>query len=168
MGAFWFIVIGIAVYMVIYALEWSWNYVEVSPMIVDHDNQVKLKEQTDQIAALTGQLETSSAIKQVKVALAALMKEGKHIEERMVTNQNSHEFSTLSQQLTDWVSRTADALIEFDLHTDAEVFRHSGERPSDQQTRAIPAYIQSWKRHDMSRFSVYWQTLVEIKNRNNL
>ncbi len=50
---FWFIVVGIIVYMVIYALEWSWNYVALAPMIVDSDNQTKLKQSADEIATLT-------------------------------------------------------------------------------------------------------------------
>src|ERR1700694_2516417 len=43
-----FSAIAIIFYMVIYALEWSWNHVVLSPMIMDSENQAKLKQQGDE------------------------------------------------------------------------------------------------------------------------
>jgi cytochrome c-type biogenesis protein CcmE len=34
-----FALVTIVIYMVMYALEWSWNYVVLAPMIVDGKNQ---------------------------------------------------------------------------------------------------------------------------------
>lgn len=47
-----FAVVTIIIYMVIYALEWSWNYVVLAPMIQDQKSQKQLKQQAEEISSL--------------------------------------------------------------------------------------------------------------------
>jgi len=167
MGAFWFIVIGIAVYMIIYALEWSWNYVEVSPMVLDEQKRTEIAGLTEKLKAIEP---SSDRQRQTRIAFAALMEEGKELEVRMLTAQSGAEFSPMGLQVNDWVERTKCAFIEAGLHTDASAFAHSGERPSDEQMKAIPFYLkkQVWKHYDIARITAYLAKLQEIIERRNL
>jgi len=169
-----FIMGGIVVYMIFYILEWSWNYVVVSPRMVHYEDQAKLKQQAHEIAALTEKLKTPDSVKKQKetsITFANLVKEGKDIEEQIITNQKPHELTAITQQLNDWIERTEAALIESNLHADASIFVRSGERPSTEQTRdAVPDYVrnQPWKHNALARLSLYLKKLQEIVERRNL
>jgi hypothetical protein len=172
---FWFIVVGIIVYMVTYALEWSWNYVVLAPMIVENTNQAKLRQQSEDISALTEKLEASSGEAQRKIetriAFASLMEEGKSIEEKLLINPNPHEHNAISESFNGWINRAAEALAESGFQTDATLFRHSGERPTDvQQNAIVPFYLKMivWKHYDITRASIYLAKLQEIIERKNL
>jgi len=172
---FWFIVVGIIVYMVIYALEWSWNYVVLAPIIVDSANQAKLQQQSRDISALIEKLQGSNSEtlrrSSIQCLFANLMETGKDIEEKMLINMNPHEHNTISQSFDDWVDSIVGALTEFVSATDASFFRHSGERPTDkQQSEIVPFYLKTntWKHYDVTRASIYLAKLQEIIERKNL
>jgi hypothetical protein len=135
----------------------------------------KLQQQADDVAALTEKLEASREETQgrveTRITFASLMKEGKAIEEKMLINQNPHEHNAISESFSGWTNRTADALAESGYQTDATIFRHSGERPTDkQQGEVVSFYLreQRWKHYDVTRASIYLAKLQEIIERKNL
>jgi hypothetical protein len=109
-------------------------------MIVDSANQAKLRQQSEDISALTEKLQASNRETkgriEARIAFASLLEDGKAIEEKMLINPSPQEHNTISQSFNGWINRTAEALAEFGFQTDATLFRHSGERPTDGQQSA--------------------------------
>ena len=98
------------------------------------------------------------------------MEDGKNLETRIITAQSGAESTLLSQQLNDWIKRTEQAFVDSDLQIDASAFVHCGERPTLEQMKAVPAYLQTqtWKHYDVVRLSIYLAKLQEIVERRNL
>jgi hypothetical protein len=87
----------------------------------------------------------------------------------MSTTQDNGEFNAIGSQMTDWVNRTARALVESNLDTDARAFQYSGERPSPDQITAVARdYLQQWKSYPMAQVAIYLAKLQEIVERRNL
>jgi hypothetical protein len=128
----------------------------------------------DEITAVTAKLKIAEAAqlqKQTTVRFAALFEDGKATEEKMIVNQSAHEFNPLTEQITEWIERVEHSLIEAGLPTDASIFVHSGERISQEQTKAlVPSYLspQTWKHYDIARISIYLSKLQEIMERRGL
>ncbi len=165
-----FLAVGILVYMVIYALEWSWNYVVLAPMILDTENQSKLQQQTGHIAALTEKLEMLNKQKEVRLSFAKLMDDGKGLQIRMITCQDNSEFnSVLCPKMLEWITSTFNAFVEAGLDTDAIAFRDSGDAPSPTRVQAEARhYLQQWKHYPMAQLAIYMAKLQEIVERRNL
>jgi hypothetical protein len=130
-------------------------------------------ERADEIAALTARLKIAEPLnkqKEIRITFANLIREGHALKGQMLVPQTGAESSRSGRQLNDWVKRTEGALIESDLHTDATIFVHSGERPSDEQMKAAAAYLgkQTWRRDDVARIATYLAELQEIIKRKGL
>jgi hypothetical protein len=130
----------------------------------------KLRQQTGQLAALTEKLEASNSQSQTGTTFANLIEDGKALELKMFTSQTGADFSPLGSQLNDWIKCAECALIGCDLRADASIFTHSGERPSFEQMKSIPPYLQTqtWKHYEIVRISIYLAKLQEIIERRNL
>jgi hypothetical protein len=130
----------------------------------------KLEQRTGELASLTEKLEASNRQSQTGTTFANLIEDGKALELRMFTSQTGADFSPLGLQLNDWIKRVEHALIECGLLADASIFVHSGERPSDEQMKAIPFHLtkQVWKHYDIARITAYLAKFQEIVERRNL
>jgi hypothetical protein len=159
-----FAAVTIIVYMILYACEWSWNYVVISPAILD-------KQRTDEISALSEKLKLREEKSGASLTFATLVGEGNDLLTRMITSQGGAAAHPLSQQLNDWIKTAESALKQSGLLADASIFVHCGEKLSPEQTKAlIPNYIQreTWKHYDVARLSVYLAKFQEIVERKNL
>ena len=128
-------------------------------------------QKTEETALLTEKLKTPDPLnrqKAIRITFAKLMEEGRALEDRMRMSQSSVELNDVGSQFTDWVTRTACAFNEADLHTDASAFVHSGERPSQEQIKAAPTHLQPWKQYPMAQLTIYIAKLQEIVERRNL
>lgn len=135
---FWFIVVAIIVYMVIYALEWSWNYVALAPMIVDSDTQTKLKQRADEIATLTKENEG--------------LKQKQTVPELSPQEQRRRDFASVEIQKLGEVGRTFLRYIGDQGHVNAIAMKLKfGEMAvSNFIARAIPTGLISYENHVMS------------------
>jgi hypothetical protein len=130
-----------------------------------------VKQRTDENAVLAEKLKTPDLLnkqKALRITFAKLMEEGRALEDRMRMSQSSVELNAVGSQFTDWVTRTAGAFNEADMHTDASAFVHSGERPSPEQVNAAPTHLQPWKQYPMAQLTIYVAKLQEIVERKNL
>jgi hypothetical protein len=133
----------------------------------------KLKQKTEEYAVLTEKLKTLDALnkqKEIRIAFAKLMNDGKIVELNMSTSQDNGEFNNvLVPQMVEWVNRAARIFVEFDMDTDARAFQYSGEKPSPEQVKAVTRdYFQQWKQYPMAQLAVYMAKLQEIVERRNL
>lgn len=165
-----FSAVTIIIYMVIYALEWSWNYVVLSPMIIDNLNQTKLKQNADEIASLNEKLASSSqGQKEIKRRLAALMEREVEIRERLERVNNDPELAELVAESEDWVRQTILALKDSGELTDAVAFSQVGKLPQSaeqaQEWRHIP---DEPRRRQLIRLAMYCKKLNQIMDNRRL
>ncbi len=165
MGTLWFIVIGIAVYMVIYALEWSWNYVEVSPLSLDKKNRTEIAGLTKKLEAIEPSLELQ---RKTRIRFAKLMEAGATLELSMRITQSNAEFSAMIPTLSDWIKQTVTALTDAGMETDASTFLRAGEGARSAVQLAKFDHVLAWKRTQMAQLESYRDKLQEIVHRNNL
>jgi hypothetical protein len=163
-----FALVTIVIFMVMYALEWSWNYVVLAPMIVDGKNQAKIDAQADEIASLKEQSELSKKRKEIGIEFAALMRQEVDLRQRLKSALDGDEFTKLIREADDWVNQTVGVLKEAGLPTDAEAFYQVGpiELSSEQLERF--AHVAEWKRDVIARLALYRQTLDQIKENRRL
>ena len=95
----WFIAVGIIVYMVFYAMEWSWNYVEVSPAVLDKQKRSEITELTDRLRAVEPSLD-----RQRKTRITFCRSDGRRKEFRNSDNHSSewrrvHSFKPAIERL---------------------------------------------------------------------
>ena len=160
MATFLVIVVGIAVYMAIYILEWSWNYIEISPAILDKQR----KEQIDTLEALARK-------RQNGIRIARLMEDASKLDTTIRMVQNNQELnSTVAPQLSAWIANVVTALTESGIPTDAAAFLHSGERPTAEQTKAVAManFAPEWKQYYMTQLALYRAKLQEIVERRGI
>ena len=133
----------------------------------------ELKQRTEENTALTEKLNTpgpENKQKEIRIAFAKLMEEGRDLEEQVRLTQDITEFAnTMVLQVTEWVKRTTTTFRQFDMHTQATTFFQSGERPSNEQMKMVTVnFSQTWKQYEMIQLAIYRAKLQEIVERNNL
>src|SRR2546422_6019630 len=158
-----FTVATIIIYMVMYAFEWSWNYVVMAPMIMDGDNQEQLTKQKNEISSLKLELDSSEKVKNVKRKLAPLINQEISLHDRLLSAQDGAELTSGAAAVREWVSRVITLLKEADEPTDAEVFSQAGRVVSAQQLAEFH-YVRDWKREEVARLTLYCRELAQIKS----
>jgi chromosome segregation ATPase len=163
-----FAAITIGVYIVIYVFEWSWNYVVLSPMILDGKNQAQLKQQAEDIASLNEKLVASSQRQnEIKLRLATLMEREVEIRERL--EQKDAELAELVAESDDWVRETIAVLNDSGEFTDAVDFSQVGKLPQSAEQ------VQKWqhipdepRRRQLIRLAMYRKKLDHIRDNRRL
>lgn len=156
-----FIAVAVSVYLVIYALEWLWNYVVVSPQLLDERNLAQIAEQANEIARL-------SCSKTQRETFASLMNVGLFLTEAFTRATDADEFKKYIPDFLEWVDNTITALTEAGLDTEAVAFSQvSSVAPSSEQKAAFDD-LESWKRHHLARLAASRAKLSEIVTRRNL
>jgi len=160
-------------YGFVFLLTFLWHLIATPPKLASEQTET-IKQNRTEITGLNDKLKAFEPSldrqRQTRITFAGLMEDGKNLETRLITAQSGAESSLLTQQLNDWIKRTECAFIESDLQTDASAFVHSGERPSPEQMKAIPPYLQTqgWKHYDVARIMIYLAKLQEIVERRGL
>jgi hypothetical protein len=150
-------VVTVIVYMVIYALEWSWNYVVLAPMIMDGENQKELKEQADVLASL------SQGQNEIKVRVANLMERYEEIFERLERVQNDAEFAELVTESEKWIRDTIAALKDGGEPADAVAFSQVGKvPPSAADVHRFRHILDETRRAHLIRLTMYRESLRQI------
>jgi hypothetical protein len=163
-----FAAVTIGIYMATYILEWSWNCVVLSPMILDGKNQAKLKQQAEDIASLNEKLVASSQRQsEIKLRLATFMEREVEIRERL--EQSDAELARLVAESDDWVRETIAVLKDSGEFTDAVEFSQVGKLPQSneqaQQWRHIP---DEPRRRQLIRLAMYRKKLDQIRDNRRL
>jgi signal transduction histidine kinase len=163
-----FTAVTIVIYMVIYALEWSWNYVELAPMIVDSENQAKLKQQAVEIAALSERLNEASRQKEIRIQIAARMRRGRDLHEQLAGALARTELHKYTTEIDEWKNQTIASLNEANLQIDGELFSQAASQPPTPEQQAVFGAYTDWKRYELARLDLYRKKLEEIVRSNRL
>jgi len=130
------------------------------------------QERADEIAALTEKLKLAEPLnrqREIRLAFAKLMDDGRVLQIRMSETQGQHEFADLGREMVAWVVRTYNALVGAEMNTDAIAFRDSGHEPSPDKIEAAAANrFQPWKQYALAQLAAYAAKLQEIVERRNL
>jgi hypothetical protein len=141
-----------------------------APVLLDNERAGEIRALAQRLKETEKETDVAQQKIQTAVGFATIFQDGKRIEEQIITNQNAHDFSAVSEQINPWAERGRQALIECGLPADASIFIHSGERPSDERMKSLPFYLrnQTWKHYDLARLTIYLEKLQEIMERRNL
>jgi hypothetical protein len=116
----------------------------------------------------TSRLERKTAAddkhQQIRNRLAAVMKQWQEIYARLKLASDSNAYTELIRAANDWANDAVSLLKEAGHPTDAELLSQVGhvELPSEQLARC--AHIPEWKRNEVARFLLYYQTLDQIRS----
>jgi hypothetical protein len=156
--------IVIVLYMVIYGLEWSWNYVAVAPRIMDRNNQEQLTTQKNEISSLRQQVDSSEKVRKVKRELAPLLNQQAILQDRLLSAANGAELSSGANAVQEWRDQVVTLLREADEPTDAEVFSQAGRVVSALEIAKHPD-VWEWKREEVARLDLYCKQLAQIREK---
>ncbi len=163
-----FAVITLVVYMVLYACEWSWNSLVISPATLDRQVRGQTAERDNQIAALKETISSARKERQQGEQFAELMGRGRILSEAFSCAPDNATFNARVPDLLRWVGDTVAALQESGFLTDAMAFSDSGTIPPSQAQVSAFNHLQDWKRYQVAQLSMYRQKLHEIVERRGL
>jgi hypothetical protein len=119
-------------------------------------------------AIKTGRHENQAAAdnkhKQHKDRFAALMRQWREIYASMSSASNDSEYTEIIRTASDWTNSVMDLCNEAGHPTDAELISHVGHVELSGDQLANFAHIPEWKRNDVARFLLYYQTLDQIRS----
>ena len=102
--------------------------------------------------------------KQIRIRLATLMRQWQEIFTGLKAATDDYRYTELIKNATVWANDAVSLLKEAGHPTDAELLSQVGhvELASDQLARC--AHIPEWKRNEVARFLLYYQTLDQIRS----
>ncbi|SRR5437899_3787443 len=116
----------------------------------------------------TAQLHAKTANKEIQFKLAALMRQGLELYERLLGIQTSAQVSSVRNDYVGWANQTYAVLNEGGYPTDAEAFFQVGRVPASAKEMAEFTQFPDWKRDELTQLSLYREKLKEIMSNRRL
>jgi hypothetical protein len=105
--------------------------------------------------------------KQIKIRLAALIKQEHEIYASLKASSDNSEYTELIRKANDWTNDVTTLLNEVEP-TDAEIFSQVGHLELSAEQLGRVAHVPPWKRAEIARFLLYIQTLDQIRSNRRL
>jgi hypothetical protein len=102
--------------------------------------------------------------KQIKTRLAILMRQWQEIFTSLKAATNDNGYTELIKNAMDWANEAETLLKEAGHPTDAELLSQVGHLELSSEQLARSAHIPEWKRSEVARFLLYYQTLDQIRS----
>jgi hypothetical protein len=143
------LIIFVLSYLFAYAMSFVINLVHAP---VSLESALQTQEQT---------IQDKTRGKKVQARFAVLMQEGEKLSVELMKN----EFGPWLIERREWAKRVGQALVDIDLLTDAEAFRHSGELQPPYRGPGVVADTVYWRQFYGNGLKAYRDKLQEIVQR---